>query len=776
MGFRRKLRWLILVLMPLFLFTGCGDLEPEMQDTRTVILNMDFHGKSSLRSSSSVSASELSQYNTHLILALPSGEVLTSSYKNFYSSFALGLMNTADNKVSLEIPLNTQMKIFAFLFKENYSMSELFSGTRTVGYYGESQSFSIGSQTNNLSLGITLIQVPGTGTDTTAPTASVTAATITTSGNAVVQSTETGTAYLVKTTVSVSNNFTSITGAADSQWNSVAISLANTDTNLPATGLADGTYKVYAVDAAGNLSSASSNSVTVATTVTDTTAPTASVTAATITTSGNAVVKSTETGTAYLVNTAITVSNLDSITGAADNQWNSVTISSADTDTNLPATGLADGTYKVYAIDAAGNLSSASSNSVNVATDYALDFDGTNDYVVADGVTSNLNSSTGLPFTVSAWAYPDTTTREAIFAFNNSGANLNLLYYAQDGSTQKFYHHGTGGNSYTGSSNTFESGQWHLNVIVVDSSGNGKLFVNGGQEATWSSGTNTSVNKFSIGQEYDGTGSSASDFFDGKIDEVAIWNVALSAADVTALYNSGNGLKASANSGNYDNSADLVGYWKFNEGTGTTLTDNTSNSNNGTLTNMDSSDWVNGMDNGSMYYYKVAAVNSSGTGPLSSVASAILDQRIQVSETFNGHTYALTSAAMTWAQGKAIATALGGYLTTINTKAENDWLTAIFRIPYGESWIGANDIATNNTWVWDNGTTSGDDNLTDTICNAPSGDCRPSNATWADGSRKWNGGEPNNAGGEDCANITRSDGTWNDLDCDRDQYGIIEFD
>ena len=176
MGFRRMLQWMVLALMPIYLVTGCGDLEPEMQDTRTVILNMDFHGKSSSRSSSSVSASELSQYNTHLILALPSGEVLTSNYRNFHSSFAQGLMNTADKKVSLEIPLNTQMKIFAFLFKEDYSMSELFSGTRTVGYYGKSQSFSIGTQTNNLSLGITLIQVPGTGidtgggTDTTAPT------------------------------------------------------------------------------------------------------------------------------------------------------------------------------------------------------------------------------------------------------------------------------------------------------------------------------------------------------------------------------------------------------------------------------------------------------------------------------------------------------------------------------------------------------------------------------------------------------------------------------
>ena len=148
MGFKRKLRWLILVLMPLFLFTGCGDLEPEMQDTRTVILNMDFHGKSSSRSSSSVSASELSQYNTPLILALPSGEVLTSNYKNFYSSFAQGLMNTADKKVSLEIPLNTQMKIFAFLFEE-----------RTTAFPSCSQEFVRSATTENHKH-FPLVQIP----------------------------------------------------------------------------------------------------------------------------------------------------------------------------------------------------------------------------------------------------------------------------------------------------------------------------------------------------------------------------------------------------------------------------------------------------------------------------------------------------------------------------------------------------------------------------------------------------------------------------------------
>ena len=65
-------------------------------------------------------------------------------------------MNPLDNKVSLEIPLNTQMKIFAFLFKDDYTKPQLVSGAREVGYYGESQPFSIGKNTNNLKLNINL--------------------------------------------------------------------------------------------------------------------------------------------------------------------------------------------------------------------------------------------------------------------------------------------------------------------------------------------------------------------------------------------------------------------------------------------------------------------------------------------------------------------------------------------------------------------------------------------------------------------------------------------
>jgi hypothetical protein len=180
------------------------------------------------------------------------------------------------------------------------------------------------------------------------------------------------------------------------------------------------------------------------------------------------------------------------------------------------------------------------------------------------------------------------------------------------------------------------------------------------------------------------------------------------------------------------------------------------------------------------YYYKVAAVNSYGTGTLSSVGSSILASNIDGAETFSEHTYAITTTAMSFSDAQSAAAAVGGYLVTVNTKAENTFLTEEFYSAYGNRalWIGANDIDTENTWVWDNGTTSGDNGTTDNICDTG---CTPrSNARWPDGTFKWNNNgtnatEPNNSGGEDCANITNSNGFWNDLSCTNNQYGIIEI-
>ena len=326
-------------------------------------------------------------------------------------------------------------------------------------------------------------------------------------------------------------------------------------------------------------------------TAVDASAPTASVTTATITTSENAVVQSTETGTAYLVNTAVTVSNLASITGAADNQSNSVTISSAATNTNLPATGLADGTYKVYAVDAAGNLSSASSNSVTLLIDYALDFDGTNDNVSANGVATELASSTNLPLSVSAWVYPDDGTKEQlVFGFYeriSDFANGPSVWF---GGTDFKFAYFDDSTTTVHSSSTYAINNWHHVVLTIGSDQDGVLYVNGSSAATFSGAHNSGgLDMFSIAVDYDNTEGNntaaiASKYFDGKIDEVAVWNDELTSAEVTAIYNSGNMLNVSSDSGNYASAANLQGYYRFNEGSGTSLQDNSSNSNTGTIT------------------------------------------------------------------------------------------------------------------------------------------------------------------------------------------------
>ena len=74
-----------------------------------------------------------------------------------------------------------------------------------------------------------------------------------------------------------------------------------------------------------------------------------------------------------------------------------------------------------------------------------------------------------------------------------------------------------------------------------------------------------------------------SNYFNGKMDELALWNDELSSAEVTAIYNSGKMFSVSSNSGNYASASNLLAYFRLNEGSGTTLQDNSSNSNVGSI-------------------------------------------------------------------------------------------------------------------------------------------------------------------------------------------------
>lgn len=88
----------------------------------------------------------------------------------------------------------------------------------------------------------------------------------------------------------------------------------------------------------------------------------------------------------------------------------------------------------------------------------------------------------------------------------------------------------------------------------------------------------------------------------------------------------------------------------------------------------------------------------------------------------NGHFYKLTPY-MTWEEARVQAENWGGYLTTINDQAENDWLALNFAHGRGGVHIGLSDVAEEGTFLWVNGETSA--------------------------YRNWAPGEPNNAGDED---------------------------
>ncbi len=100
--------------------------------------------------------------------------------------------------------------------------------------------------------------------DTTAPIATLTAATLIDDSAATVRSNENGIAYLVKTgTDGLSiHSLSDITLAADTKWNSVSL-VKNTNTPLSLSGLESGSYVLYTTDDAGNLSRASAQHVTI---------------------------------------------------------------------------------------------------------------------------------------------------------------------------------------------------------------------------------------------------------------------------------------------------------------------------------------------------------------------------------------------------------------------------------------------------------------------------------------------------------------------------------
>jgi hypothetical protein len=198
-----------------------------------------------------------------------------------------------------------------------------------------------------------------------------------------------------------------------------------------------------------------------------------------------------------------------------------------------------------------------------------IDLDGTNDHAYV------ANSSDFEPdnFTVQAWVNLDAFENEDYFVYRHKTW---FIGFSRSGTKiEGGVRDGDGDWLYPISTTTPSAGGgWYHVVLTFDGTGSSteyaKLYVNGNLEDTESNSNhdlNTQNNYVSVGaKNNDGT---ISNYFNGQVDEVAFWSEVLTAAEVSALYNSGTPLDAGSNSGNYTSSSGLVAYYKFQQNANT---------------------------------------------------------------------------------------------------------------------------------------------------------------------------------------------------------------
>lgn len=223
---------------------------------------------------------------------------------------------------------------------------------------------------------------------------------------------------------------------------------------------------------------------------------------------------------------------------------------------------------------------------VEIFSRFSVSFDGSDDYMSipdADIFSLGNGSGTDNAFSISAWFNADSIGTNYI-ATKDSNSNREWAFRTVS-SQLHFFAFGTGGG-YIGRkySTNLSNGQWYHAVVTYDASkaSSGiKLYLNGTRvdDANYASGTftaskNTSsevrVSALQVNNTYSA----------GKVDELSFFNTELSSSDVTAIYNSG--------VPNDISSLSPIGWWRMGDndgGTGTTVTDQGSGGNNGTLTN-----------------------------------------------------------------------------------------------------------------------------------------------------------------------------------------------
>jgi len=232
----------------------------------------------------------------------------------------------------------------------------------------------------------------------------------------------------------------------------------------------------------------------------------------------------------------------------------------------------------VYANSPGGDTAISAPSYTNV---YSTSYDGVDDYVTMGDV---LDFERTDAFSISIWFKRGRSgTSEFLVAKQESTGNARgytILLPSDDNKITFVLRNNTAssGRIIADSSTAITDTNWHHTLITYDGSSatSGiKIYLDGADNTGVLTGTlsatTSNTTPFQIGARNGGNP------WLGKIDEVGIFDSELSSSDATAIYNSGTPLSLDDYS--------PIGYWRFEEGSGTTATDEGSGGNNGTLTN-----------------------------------------------------------------------------------------------------------------------------------------------------------------------------------------------
>jgi len=163
---------------------------------------------------------------------------------------------------------------------------------------------------------------------------------------------------------------------------------------------------------------------------------------------------------------------------------------------------------------------------------YCLSFNGTNNYIEVNGFANTAALSSG---SVSFWAnFTRWSSVDNILGFQSAATNNNALRFEYESGKLRVIF-GNSGGSYSSaySNNIISTGTWYHVVLTWNSSGNtATVYIDKDAKISTVTTWPTTYATFRIGSAYAGR------FFQGSIDDVRIYNRALTATEVKNLYES----------------------------------------------------------------------------------------------------------------------------------------------------------------------------------------------------------------------------------------------